>query len=198
MAVPLLKGEDKIGVLAVQREEKNYFDDDDLNALRVVACQLVGCIENAQALMVLTAVEQTACVSLPPEPLLVRGQVASVGSGSGPARVLRTTQSLSKRLSELDPHLTLDQFLSAIDKTVAQIEELQRRVTKRLPEAVSLIFSAHLLMLKDKAFVNKISQLIEGGSPVGPAVFHVAQSYIDVFAASKPIHIREKRKTSRI
>ncbi|MDG2383902.1 MAG: phosphoenolpyruvate--protein phosphotransferase [Pirellulaceae bacterium] len=192
LAVPLLKGADKIGVLTVQREEKNYFEDDDLSALRVVARQLVGCIENAQALMVLPQLKPVSSVPLPPKSFLVRGQVTSMGSGAGPARVLRTTQSLSKRLSELDTKITIDQFRAAVNKTIAQIEALQLRVAKRLPEAVSLIFSAHLLMLKDKAFINKITQLIEGGSPVGLAIFHVAQSYIDLFSASKPVHIREK------
>ncbi len=192
LAVPLLKGTEKIGVLAVQREERNHFRDDDMTALRVVACQLVNCIENAQALLELSSAEHGECVPLPLQTSLIRGKVVSPGNGVGPARVLRTSRSLPKLLGELNPNLTLEQFRRGVETTATQIEDLQLRVAEQLPEAVSLIFSAHLLILMDHGFVETMARQIEGGKSVGQAVQDVAQTYIDAFASSKPLHIREK------
>ena len=45
-----------------------------------------------------------------------------------------------------------------------QIEQLQSRVAHKLPEAVGLIFSAHLMILKDRAFER-----------LGAGHIHVAQ-----------------------
>ena len=192
IAVPLLKDLEKIGVLVVQREERNHFHADDVSALRVLACQLVSCIENARALRELSTPDIKAPKTSPPRPSRHRGKVASEGSAVGAARVLQTYQSVSTMLDNLPSELTIDHFRAAVQQTSSQLEELQLRVAKKLPEAVSLIFSAHLLMLKDVGFVENMAGQIDDGIPVGTSVRNVVQHYLDAFSSSKPIHIREK------
>ena len=58
LAVPIVRDVERIGVLAVQREARNPFHEDDVTAMRAVACQLAGCIENARVLMGLAAPQQ--------------------------------------------------------------------------------------------------------------------------------------------
>lgn len=193
LAVPLLKDREKIGVLVVQREERNHFCDEDLSALRVLACQLVGCVENAQALMGVAATQCARATDADAQlTSLVRGKVASEGCASGPARVVRASRSLRDMLNALASDLSLEQFRLAVDQTTAQLEDVQLRAARMLPEAVSLIFSAHLLMLKDVGFVESMARQITQGKPVGEAVLNVVQHFVKTFASSKPLHIREK------
>ena len=124
---------------------------------------------------------------------LIRARVASPGYGIGHIRRFRgTAPSLADSVSQLRPDLTLSDLRHAVDRTASQIEELQQRVADRLPEAVAMIFSAHLLMLKDPGFVETMARQIESGKPVGQAVLDVAQYYVDIFGGSSHPHMREK------
>ena len=75
-----------------------------------------------------------------------------------------------------------------------QLEELQERITARLPESVSLIFSAHFLMLKDAQFTDRIVAKIRVGTAVSQAVKEVARHYINLFGANPHLYLQEKAK----
>lgn len=51
LSVPVQRGVEKIGVLVVQHEAPDYFDQTDVRTLRATASQLSGAIENARLLM---------------------------------------------------------------------------------------------------------------------------------------------------
>ena len=51
LAVPIQRGNEKVGVLVVQHEQPGYFDDIDVMAMRAIASQLTGCIENARLMI---------------------------------------------------------------------------------------------------------------------------------------------------
>jgi phosphotransferase system enzyme I (PtsP) len=44
LAVPIIRCEEKIGVLAVQHKQRNYFDGMDVLAMRAIASQLAGAV----------------------------------------------------------------------------------------------------------------------------------------------------------
>jgi phosphotransferase system enzyme I (PtsP) len=44
LGVPILRGVEKIGVLVVQHEKRDYFDDIDVLAVRAIASQLAGVV----------------------------------------------------------------------------------------------------------------------------------------------------------
>jgi len=78
----------------------------------------------------------------------VTGQAASPGFAHGPAVVF--DRSHVRLLEALDlPDATEHDFHRAVASTARQLDHLQERITERLPESASLIFSAHSLMLKD-------------------------------------------------
>jgi phosphotransferase system enzyme I (PtsP) len=193
ISVPIARDRENIGVLTVQREERNHFSEADLSALRVVSCQLAGCIANARTLMELATVTEPDCVPLADEMVLIRGQAVSPGQAMGRVHILRDgPRSLADSALELRADLTLTDFQRAMQQTAAQLEHLQSRVAHKLPEAVGLIFSAHLMILKDRAFVERISQQIESGSSVVRAVTEVTRHYIEILARSKHTYMQEK------
>ena len=51
LAVPIQRGEIRIGVLVVQQSDPNYFDAADVRTLRAVAAQLAGVLENVRLLI---------------------------------------------------------------------------------------------------------------------------------------------------
>ncbi|MBM4092839.1 MAG: phosphoenolpyruvate--protein phosphotransferase [Planctomycetes bacterium] len=193
LSVPIVRESENIGVLTVQREEQNHFSEDDLNAMRVVSCQLAGCIASARALMHLVADRRPEHVPIADEMVLIRAQVASPGYAMGHSHILSDApRSLDASAATLPPHLTLADFRGAMERTISQIEQLQLRVSDKLPEAVALIFSAHLMILKDRAFVERISEQIETGRPVAESVTGVARYYLDLLARSQHAYMQEK------
>lgn len=193
ISVPVVRGSENIGVLTVQREERNHFSEDDLSAMRAVSSQLAACIASARALMGLAAEHRRDQVPMAEEMVLIRGHVASPGYAVGHAHIVRhAPHSLADFASKLDPHLTVADFRHALDETASQIEQLQSRVADKLPEAVALIFSAHLMILKDRAFVESVIQQIASGTPVAQAITEVAQHYIEILASSQHAYMREK------
>ena len=62
----------------------------------------------------------------------------------------------------------------------------------KLSDAASLIFAAHLMILKDQDFIGKIVRKIEAGVNAPEAVAQVAAGYMQSFLASDSTYMREK------
>jgi phosphotransferase system, enzyme I, PtsP len=69
---------------------------------------------------------------------------------------------------------------------------MQKQVESKLSDVASLIFTAHLLILKDKAFVGEMFKRIEAGENPPAAVLAVAQQYLDIFSNSDNPLLNEK------
>ncbi len=196
LAVPIARGISKIGVLVLQREKGKTFSDSDITALEAAASQLADIIENARFLMVIHEpyTEDKKVVDALPEQLkFIRGKVASEGFAYGPARITDKKKNLSMLLHrDFDDKYTLDDFERAIEQTSAQLEELQERVGQKLSDAASLIFAAHLVILKDKYFIGGVTRLIESGMNPPLAIMQVAKEYIENFATSSSSYMQEK------
>ena len=51
LAVPITRGQTRIGVLVIQNKRKDYFDAEDVQAVRAIASQLANTIEMAKVLI---------------------------------------------------------------------------------------------------------------------------------------------------
>ncbi len=194
LSVPILRGLEKIGVLVVQHEKVDFFNEVDVMAMRAIASQLAGTIGNARFLMDLNRQREKDIVKAIPDDLqLIRGQAASPGYEYAPVIVLdKVYDRLLDRIVGFDSEYTLKDFRRAMRATVNQITELQMQFARQLPECASLIFSAHLMILKDIRFVQQMEKLIQEGTPPPAAVKSVAGQYIHLFSESPLAHIREK------
>ncbi len=191
LCVPIRRGVEKIGVLAVQHQDVDYFDTSDERAIRAVVTQLAGSIENARLLIELS---QTREGETPKTPLVfVKGRPATGGYALGKVVVLN-----GKRRSIIyDPvfeeeRFTKKDFLRAVEKTTLELKDLQKGFAQRLPESASLIFTAHFMILKDKNFIGKMEALIDEGKTPCNAVRKVAARYISIFSSSPHAYMREK------
>ncbi len=194
MAVPIRRGVVRIGVLAAQHEEADYFDNIDLMALRTVASQLAGAIENARLLMDQNQIDLKAVPSsLTKVGDFIKGNPASSGYAFANASVLKKSHFGLLTGSDAPPRkFTLKDFFIALEQTTHQLEDLQARLAKRLPESASLIFTAHFMILKDAKYIEKIVELILNGASVPGAVRSATEMYISRFLSSPHAYIRDK------
>jgi phosphotransferase system enzyme I (PtsP) len=196
LAVPILRGIWKIGVLVLQRTKGKNFEDSDITALEAAASQLGNIIENARFLMAMHephGEEGKVTTALSEELKFIRGKVASEGFAYGPAKVANKKKNLAMFLHrDFAQRYTLEDFHEVIAKTAAQLEALQEQVGQKLSDAASLIFAAHLVILKDKHFVGGMVKLIESGINPPEAIMEVATQYMESFAGSGDSYMQEK------
>ena len=195
LAVPVRRGAEKIGVLVAQHRKQDYFDEIDVLAMRAIASQTAGAIGNARLLIGnVDQVQVEADVSgIVKSAGPFTGQIVSQGFAFAPASVYDHRSDLLVAAEvESDSKYSLSEFHRAVRKTTEQLKELQSRFSQRLAEGASLIFTAHLMILKDKRFTRKMEKLIQDGMSVPSAVKAVAGHYINLYESSSYGHIKEK------
>lgn len=194
LAVPIVRGILKIGVLVVQREKKREFREKDIVTLRAVASQLGNMLENARLLMSTQQLPVSSEKKYSRLPKLLKGKVASEGFAHGPVKVIHRGRLLEHLENQQIKNLvfSLEDFQQAIHKTEHQLEILQKKVEEKLSDVASLIFTAHLLLLKDKEFVGAMIRKIEEGVSPPEAVISVAKHYIDIFSHGPNAYVQEK------
>ncbi len=193
MAVPIVRGLSRIGVLVVQRNRRRVFKENEIVTLRAVASQLANMLENARLFMSLRGNRQPEEKKSIGNLKLAKGKVASEGFAMGPARVIdrdRTFESFLHR--NYTTLYTLQDFQRALTITERQLEELQSRVEQKLSDVASLIFTAHLLLLKDSEFVGAMTRKIELGMNPPEAVLSIAKHYVEIFSHGDNHYIKEK------
>lgn len=188
LAVPILRGLSRVGVLVVQDPVQDYFDDNDTKALQAIAAQLASVIENAKLFMNLR--QQETPPSAPEAAVdlrFLRGVAAARGYAIGRAMQLGA-------LDESGPAEagSLADFRRSLAQTEKQLEELQRNLEERLADVASMIFSAHLLIVKDTQFSGEMIRRIESGQSAQAAIAHVVGEYTQLFSKSANARLREK------
>lgn len=200
LAVPiLLRGVMRVGVLVTQDPQPNYFHENDIKALKAISSQLAVVIENAKLLMSLHEAEKRIHDGAGPAPessapTFIKGVTASSGIVRGTAVVLdgQGYDVLMAPAEDDQNPFTLKDFHLALQESVSQLTVLQNRMEEKLGDVASLIFNAHLLILKDDGFSGEMQRLIEQGTPADRAVTSVVNDYIGLFSKSKNPRLQEK------
>jgi phosphotransferase system enzyme I (PtsP) len=193
LAVPIARGVSRLGVLVLQRDTGQSFCQDDITTLETVASQLANIIENAQFVLGMHEPHREIVKSMPVGLKFIQGKAASEGFAYAPSMILSRENTLTHFLYHgFGKTYTPDDFRNAVVATEGQLEELQEQVEYKLSDAASLIFAAHLMILKDREFIGKIAQRIEGGASAPAAVAGVATEYMQGLLASNNAYMREK------
>ncbi len=204
LAIPILRGTQGIGVLVVQRQANRRFSGDEAMVLRSIASQLAMLIQNAKILLGFEKndlPEKDAHSFLPLQtdmdlPRIIPARVASRGIAMGKAMLTQRNPILDMLRSNQkindDPSLGINALENAITQTIDQIEALEQEISQRIPEAVSLIFDAHIMILKDKGFSLKMKELTRQGQSALSSVVTVSRKYINLFGSSEEEYLQEK------
>lgn len=193
LAVPIKRSDLGIGVLTLQQASADGIDTDVIRSLRAIASHLAIALENAAALYELAdhsghARPHSRKVAF--QSGLIHGQSASSGLAIG--RVVRFVER------GVDSSIGSDGDLEvAIERSISQLQELQRRVDDTHSDVAALIFSSHLLMLQDDSFVGEIMRIREEGSPPVVAVERVVEEFCARFSAIPDPRFQEKAQDVR-
>jgi phosphotransferase system enzyme I (PtsP) len=199
LAVPILRGLSRIGVMVLQDPVMDYFDENDTKALQAIAAQLATTIENAKLLMTLhriaavPAAPATPAVASLRDLKFVKGKPAARGHAVGRPTIFGgavdafVVDDFTRARDS-----TADDFRRALQMTEQQLEALQVAMQERLADVASMIFSAHLLIVKDPKFSGAMLTLIEEGRSPPEAIGQVINRYIALFSASANPRLREK------
>ncbi len=195
LAVPILRGQNRIGVMTLQSERKDHFTAEDVNIFRAVTSQLANTIEMAKLLMSIEKPSASEQKTAPRVSSLkfVKGRSGAEGFAMGEAVVVALPSLDDMAFAGGDQPLTLADLHGAVLKTEQQLEALQREIETKLFDVASLIFSAQILMLKDQAMLGAMEALIAGGDLPQAAVRRVVAQYVARFDKMPNAFLREKR-----
>ncbi|MGA2142584.1 MAG: phosphoenolpyruvate-utilizing N-terminal domain-containing protein, partial [Brevinematales bacterium] len=203
LVLPIERGVTKIGVLMLQREIGQTFTAGEIKLSRIIASNLAIMIENARLMNFIGGPAAGQAEG--------KSKTAKDGTGSAYNFIKGKTASEGFHYSEIykisqarpfeffiktaqNKKYTRDEFSASLESTENEIAELQKVIEKDFSEAASLIFGAHLLLLRDRNFSGEIMRLIEGGENPPEAIIRVATNLINLLQNSTSAYIKEKAK----
>ncbi len=195
--IPIVRGPEKIGVLLIAHEDRDFFDSIN-NADLMSAVSLLGDIL-VEANSLLEHWKNRKKIKSGTLPERIQGKKASGGIVSGLALPIwgdidAVVQSLPPKGSVLEEKALFEQALAQSRK---QLEEFQDGADPDSESMVSLIFTAQIYMLKDQSFTGKILTLIESGSSAAVAVKTVVNEYAALFSGMDDARLAEKAQDVR-
>ena len=195
LAVPIRRGLTRIGVISLQHKKASYFGEHDMKALRAIASQLAATLENASLLMDIHEEHGEGVVVTGDGPDgVITGISAGTGIGIGKAVHLDSADALaSPQLARLPTvEEEVERFKRAIEATRSQLEQLQIETERSFSDVASLIFSSHLLMLRDEEFSGQMLDSVRDGVNPGEAVQMVVGRYVKLFSGMNNPRLQEK------
>ncbi|MBF9017386.1 MULTISPECIES: phosphoenolpyruvate--protein phosphotransferase [unclassified Oceanispirochaeta] len=192
LAVPILRGLTRIGVLVLQHHQSGYFNKNDMMAFKAIASQLAATLENAKLLMGVT--KKPGAPKKEENVSFIRGQAIVGGIGIGNAYVIESGKKdqFYNGLPQSCIDASEEDFANALTQSEEQLQELQAEMEEKLSDVGSLIFSTHLLMLRDSSFVGKMEDDIKAGTQPCDAIVSRVEYFIKIFSESENPRLQEK------
>ncbi|MRR17416.1 MAG: phosphoenolpyruvate--protein phosphotransferase, partial [Deltaproteobacteria bacterium] len=196
LSVPIVSGASPVGVIMLQRQHNNLFEDNDVKALQIVASQLAIVLENIKIIISLRHAAPAEGPRGKKEQLagmFLKGKAASRGYAYAKATLAFGALRFNDLAGQtFEKKYGLADLQKALAKTGRELTALQKAVEHKLSDAASMIFTSHLLILKDESFISAMTQSVKRGKNAPDAVLAAAQKYITLFSASPEPYIREK------
>ena len=195
VVIPILRGPEKVGIFMMAHQDKDAFRGLDGEEMTQAVSVLGDMLAEA---MVFVNYETPAAVPAEPESFTISGLTASGGIARGEALPIWIDMESAAQL--LDPAGTTTEELALFERALAgsisQLEKLQDAAAED-SEMVALIFTAQMLMLKDKSFTNKMRDLIVEGRAAQEAVRSIIGEYADRFSGMSLSRLAEKAQDVR-
>jgi len=99
-------------------------------------------------------------------------------------------ERMANRSDAADPLL----FGRALERARAELASDREELRRLIPEADTLLFDAHEMMLGDEVFTSKIEASIADGMGVARAIGEAAAEFIHILESSAHEHLREKAR----
>lgn len=216
LGLPLFERRSPIGVIVIQTREARIFTDDEISILRTITFQIGSIVQNARLLDSIQRKEQErawfeqelakvqngalngdAAPGSPSKqatnPQILGGVAVSTGFSRGKVYILDRFNEKVIKVAKVGT-ITEEhrKFTIALEKVKIQTLYMEKRVSETLSTDDAAIFHTHLMIMEDRGFTNKISELIDQGIGATRAVHEVVHHYVQVFAAMEDPYLRER------
>lgn len=219
LGLPLFEHKAPIGVIVVQTREARTFNEDIISILRTITFQIGSIIHTARLLDSIQNKErerawfETELAKVTNGSIIDRGLPAtggknkkqaavsktfagtavSAGFGRGKIYILDRFNDKVIKLAKVGTVADeLNKFLQGLEKAKIQTIYMEKRVSETLSADDAAIFHTHLMILEDRSFSAKVSDLIEQGLGAARSVHDVVQHYIQAFSAMEDPYLRER------
>jgi phosphoenolpyruvate-protein phosphotransferase (PTS system enzyme I) len=126
---------------------------------------------------------------------VLQGTPVSPGIGIGPVHVVARGFSAPEvyEISEKDVPAEQDRFRAALEETKTQLDELQERIKAISGEEESRIFEAHLMVLEDRAMLDRVADAIATRRQNAEFAFYaVMQHFLEAMRRVPDPYLRER------
>ena len=221
LGVPLFENKSPLGVLVVQTSRRRQFSRDEIRLLVAISAQaasiivqgrLLDSLRNKErerkeyqkrmvdALRKLRSYEGRRRGEKPVKvPHKWRGRLvglaASPGFGRGKAHVLEPRMDVSaiKKARAANPKREIERFRGAVERGIAQIEVVKRRMSDLISRSENAIFDVYRLILEDPAIIQQIENLIRKEGYVAEyAIRVVFERYLKSISQIEDNYLRER------
>lgn len=216
LGLPLFERKTPIGVIVIQTREARTFNADEISALRTITFQIGSIVQNARLLDSIQRTEQERAhferelhkikvqsttsskqkrkkAGTVKTPRMLSGLAVSPGFSTGRIYLLDRFSDKVIKLAKVgtkpEEHR---KFLVAQEKVTIQTIYMEKRVSESLSPDDAAIFHTHLMILEDRGFSSKVTELIDQGTGATRAVHEVVQHYVQAFAAMEDPYLRER------
>lgn len=193
LGTPIIHHRNVMGVLIVQREGQDRFDEGEEAFLVTVSAQLAGVIAHAEAtgeLARLTSLQQPEEHS----ELVFNGVPSAPGVAIGKAVVIAPASDLNAvpmRHAE-DVEKEEAQFRSALAATRKDMKALHKGLKNKLNEEERALFDVYIRMLDDHSLGGEVIEKIREGFTAQSAWSQVVLDHVNRFERMEDSYLRER------
>ncbi len=189
LGVPVIAHRKVLGVIAVQRAEK-AFNEDEEAFLTTLAAQLATSIEHAESQGKFSAQQAT---------LMVSGVAGAPGMAIGVAIVLNRGVNLEsvpdKRTDDIEGELK--SFREAVRKVCEELHQQAEKMRESLPEEECALFLAYAQMLSSGSLIEDTEQNINAGNWAPSSWRDTVEQHAYVFAQMEDRYLAERANDIR-
>lgn len=195
LGVPIIHYQSRLGVLVVQRQARERFNDAEVAFLVTMAAQLAGVIAHARVRGELAGMEEAADATA----LALVGIAGSSGVAMGEGYVSPTQVSLrsipDRRITDAAAEVAA--FHDAVTAVRADLLALAERMRDQLPASEQLLFDVYLQMLDGESLGQRVVERIEQGHWAPFALRQTIAEHARRFEAMEDDYLRERASDLR-
>ena len=195
LGVPISHHGDHLAVLVIQQKSPRKFSDQDTAFLTTLATLIAGNIAFAKARGLIEGLVTGARTSGG----IFKGIPGAPGVAIGTGVVIYNPVDLASVPNRYTstPEKEVGFFKSAIDRAVAELQNISQLYSNTLPEADRLLFDAYALIASDQELVNATVERINAGNWAPGALRETIEDYASQFEAMENDYMRERANDMR-
>jgi phosphotransferase system enzyme I (PtsP) len=195
LGVPIITHRKVLGVIAIQRAEKPFNEDDEA-FLATLAAQLANSLEHAESQGRFKLIGEQ---NVEPKTHVVRGVAGAPGMAIGEVIVLNRGSDLDsvpdKKIVQHEPEV--NGFKFAIDKVQQELTQQAERMRNSLPEEECALFVAFAQMLGSGSLIDDTIRGIEQGNWAPASWRDTVEAHARVFEQMDDEYLAERANDIR-